>query len=169
MFRFQHSPCQGFPVRGLIAACHALRPIPPSSNRTCGFPASGSPESSRLRLAQVPLLLGLLAQLRLYWGVGLSRYRVLTQAVLLGLLEACFQQDPFAPLALPSFLATTDPSDSRSGINDRASQVPRLFFRRTPSHPTPKSQKVALPQFFAFCFGFIFSDRLAALTLRNEA
>src|SRR3990172_9306367 len=30
-----------------------MRPAPPSSNRTCGFPASGSPESSRLRYSQV--------------------------------------------------------------------------------------------------------------------
>jgi hypothetical protein len=169
LFRLQHSPCQGFPVRGLIAACHALRPIPPSSNRTCGFPASGSPESSRLRLAQMPLLLGHSAQLRPYWGVGISRYRVVTQAVLLFLFEACSQQGPFAPLALPSFFATMGPSDSRSGISHRASQVPRLFFRRTPSHPTPKSQKAALPQFFTFCSGFIFSDRLTTLALRNEA
>ena len=27
--------CQGFPVRDSPAACHALRPIPPPSNRTC--------------------------------------------------------------------------------------------------------------------------------------
>jgi hypothetical protein len=83
LFRLQHSSVSGFPRRGLIAACHALRPTPPSSNRTCGFPASGSPESSRLRLAQVPFLLGLLAQLRPHSGAGLSRYRVITQAVLL--------------------------------------------------------------------------------------
>ena len=30
----------------------ATRPTLPSSNRTCGFPASGSPENSRLRHAQ---------------------------------------------------------------------------------------------------------------------
>ena len=49
MFRLQHTSVSGFPRCGLIAACLALRLTPPSSNRTCGFPASGSPESSRLK------------------------------------------------------------------------------------------------------------------------
>jgi transposase len=35
-------PCQGFPVRGAIAACRAPFPHPRSSNRTCGATASGS-------------------------------------------------------------------------------------------------------------------------------
>jgi hypothetical protein len=35
-------PCQGFPVRGAIAACHAPFPHSRSSNRTCGATASGS-------------------------------------------------------------------------------------------------------------------------------
>jgi hypothetical protein len=49
MFRLRHTSVTGFPRCGSIAACRASRPAPPSSNRTCGFPASGSPENSRLR------------------------------------------------------------------------------------------------------------------------
>jgi len=46
----------------------------------------------------------------------------------------------------------------------RVSQVPRLFFRRTPSPFTPESRTVALPRFFTARTGFIQSGRLAALT-----
>ena len=53
LFRLRHSSVSGFSGRASIVACHAAFPIPPSSNRTCGFPASGSPESSRLRHSQV--------------------------------------------------------------------------------------------------------------------
>ena len=63
MVRFRHSSVSGLPVRALAAAYLALHLTPPSSNRTCGFPASGSPVSSRLRLSQ-GFLFGLLAQLR---------------------------------------------------------------------------------------------------------
>ena len=52
MFRLRHSSGSGFPVRASIAVCHALRLTPPSSNRTCGFPASGSPGDTRIRHAQ---------------------------------------------------------------------------------------------------------------------
>ena len=52
MFRHRHTSVAGLPRCGSIAACHALRPTPPSSNRTCRFPASGSPDSSRLRHSQ---------------------------------------------------------------------------------------------------------------------
>ncbi len=51
-FRLQHTSVSGFPRCGSIAACPALRPALPSSNRTCGFPAYGSPENSRLRHSQ---------------------------------------------------------------------------------------------------------------------
>ena len=53
MVRFRHSSVSGLPVRALAAAYLALHLTPPSSNRTCGFPASGSPVSSRLGLSQV--------------------------------------------------------------------------------------------------------------------
>ncbi len=70
MFRLRHASVTGFPRCGLASACLALRPIPPSSNRTCGFPASGSPGNSRLghtqkteRLHRPHFLLRLSAQL----------------------------------------------------------------------------------------------------------
>ena len=35
-----------------MTICHAVRPIPPSSNPACGFPALGFPENSRLKHSQ---------------------------------------------------------------------------------------------------------------------
>jgi len=63
--RLQHTSVSGFPLRGSIAACHVLRPAPPSSNPACGFPALGFPENSRLGHTQgvARSLLSLLAQL----------------------------------------------------------------------------------------------------------
>lgn len=52
MFRLRHTSVTGFPRCGSLAACHVLRPTPPSSNRTCSFPASGSPGNSRRRHSQ---------------------------------------------------------------------------------------------------------------------
>jgi len=52
MFRLQPTSVSGFPRRGSIAACHALRTDPPSSNPACGFPALGLPENSRLGHSQ---------------------------------------------------------------------------------------------------------------------
>jgi len=48
MFRLQPTSVSGFPRCGSIAACHALRTDPPSSNPASGFPALGLPENSRL-------------------------------------------------------------------------------------------------------------------------
>ena len=50
MFRLRHSSVSGFPLRALAVVCHALRPTPPSSNRTYAAqrPVSGSPGNSRL-------------------------------------------------------------------------------------------------------------------------
>ena len=48
MFRLQPTSVSGFPRRGSLAACHALRTDPPSSNPACGFPALGLPENSHL-------------------------------------------------------------------------------------------------------------------------
>ncbi len=47
MFRLRHNLFQGFPVRVSVGVCRALLLPLPSSNRTCGFPASGSRCSSR--------------------------------------------------------------------------------------------------------------------------
>jgi len=52
VFRLRHTSVTEFPRCGSLAACHALRPTPPSSDRTCSFPASGSPGNSRLRHSQ---------------------------------------------------------------------------------------------------------------------
>jgi hypothetical protein len=52
LFRLRHTVFQGFPVGGSLSVCHAGRWTPPSSNRTCGFPASGFHRTSRLRRAQ---------------------------------------------------------------------------------------------------------------------
>ena len=52
MFRLRPTSVSGFPRRGSLAACHALRTDPPSSNPACGFPALGLPENSRLEHLQ---------------------------------------------------------------------------------------------------------------------
>ncbi len=49
VFRLRHNPCQGFPVRVSVGVSRALLLPLPSSNRTCGFPASGSRIDSRRR------------------------------------------------------------------------------------------------------------------------
>src|SRR2546426_1648806 len=50
MVRLRHTLFQGFPVGVSRVVCHPLRMPPPSSNRTCGFPASGFRRECRLRL-----------------------------------------------------------------------------------------------------------------------
>jgi hypothetical protein len=52
LVRLRGTSVPGFPRCGSATACHAKRPTPPSSNRTCRFPASGSPASSRFRHSQ---------------------------------------------------------------------------------------------------------------------
>ena len=83
----------------------------------------------------------------------------------LPLVQACCRQGPFAPRALPRFLATTDPSDSRRvpppGAQ-RVSQVPCLLFRHVLSPSTPGSPAVAHTHAFTAGTGFIDSERLAA-------
>ena len=50
MVRLRHTLFQGFPGCVSRVACRALRVPPPSSNRTCGFPASGFRRDCRLGL-----------------------------------------------------------------------------------------------------------------------
>ena len=91
-------------------------PPPPSSNRTCGFPASGLP--------------GILGTEHAFRGTWLdTAARVLAsrcppKRTFLGVASMChgtpltrtaFRQGPFAPRALPRFPATTAPSDSHNG------------------------------------------------------
>ena len=52
MFRLRPTSVTGFPRCGSIAACHAMRPTPPSSNPACGFPALGFPGNPRLGHSQ---------------------------------------------------------------------------------------------------------------------
>jgi len=52
MFRLQLTSVSGFPRRGSLSACHALRTDPPSSKPASGFPAVGLPENSRLGHSQ---------------------------------------------------------------------------------------------------------------------
>ncbi len=189
MFRLRHTSVSRFPRCGLLAACHAPQPTPPSSNRTCGFPASGSPESSRLwhTPAQQLLWLSPSAQLRPQKG-GISRRRTTrVQAVLPSsrlkrtsspapwlhghypvstLLWACPTPAPDAP---PGYVFPHGVWPHTAGRSGRVSQVPGLIFRRTPSPTTPESPAVALARVFTAGAGFTTFGRLTALTWRNEA
>jgi putative transposase len=50
----------------------------------------------------------------------------------------------------------------------QVSQVPRLFFRRTPSPSTPESRSTALPRFFIDRAGFTIFGRLEVCERRNQ-
>jgi hypothetical protein len=189
LFRLRHTSVAGFPRCGLLAACRATQPTPPSSNRTCGFPASGSPESSRRRHTPTqPLLwLGPLAQLRPQKG-GISRRRTTSvQAVLPSsrlkrtsspapwlhghypasqLLWACPTPEPDTPAG---YVFPGGVWPRTASLSDRVSQVPGLIFRRTPSPITPESPAVAHAHVFTAGAGFSIFGRLAALTWCNEA
>ena len=189
MFRLRHTSVSRFPGRGLLAACRATQPTPPSSNRTCGFPASGSPESSRRRHTPTqPLLwLGPLAQLRPQKG-GISRRRTTSvQAVLpSSRLKPASSQAPWLhghyPASTLLWACPTPAPDTQTGYlfpggvwpqaagrSGRVSQVPGLIVRRTPSPTTPESPTVAHAHVFTAGTGFSNSGSLAALTWRNEA
>jgi len=55
MFRFRHTSVTGFPRCGSISAYPALHLPFPSSNRTCGFPASGFPVNFHLKRSHLPV------------------------------------------------------------------------------------------------------------------
>jgi hypothetical protein len=101
------------PARASRDAWHALSPAPPSSNRTCGSPASGSPVSCHQDLVEPP------TQNREFGGAGpwpgaFTRIRWFThQAALHSLLGAHSQSRPFAPrgLAASSLLWARPTSD----------------------------------------------------------
>jgi hypothetical protein len=172
-------------MRALATACHAMRPTPPSSNRTCGFPASGSPGSSRLGHspgASLPWF-GRSTQPRPQKG-DLFRSRAYAQPVLLSSrLKLVFSKAPSlhghypaspllwasptpAQVRLPvmSSLGRVCPWAGLPGLPRAERRVPRLFFRRTPSPFTPESPMIASSRFFIISTGFIQSGRLATLT-----
>jgi hypothetical protein len=177
LFRLRHPSVTGFPRCGSIAACHATRPTPPSSNRTCGFPASGSPGSSRLGHSPGLSLpwFGPSTQPRPQKDV-LFRSRAYAQAVLLSSrLKHASSKAPSLHghyPASPLLWASPTPAQVRLPVMSslerlapgRASQVPQLIFRRMPSPYTPESLAVALSRFFTTSAGFTTSGRLAALT-----
>jgi len=157
MFRFHPIHVSGVPFRGSVDAYHAPRLIPPSSNRTCGFPASGSPidftnELSSTRLVyqwlRVCLKMDNYFRSTSFRSSGSPFILIVTQ----------LWRDPLAPWALPRFSATMGLSDSdpnRTGgysfprgvgmlsLFGWVSQVPRLIFRRALPPDTPESPTVA--------------------------
>jgi len=122
MVRLRHIPFQGFPGCVSLAVCHASRLPPPSSNRTCGFPASGFHVNSR---PQVVHELRHSFNLRAQPG---SQERAITQPRGLGFRKGTLVQAEL-PLSYPNMLtfrplrstvvtrfpATMGLSDSRSG------------------------------------------------------
>ena len=166
MFRLRHTSVSGFLLCGSLAVCHALRPTPPSSNRTCGFPASGFPGSSRLwhSFEVFQPLLGLSAQPCSQKDAFVFRNGAFAQAVHLS------SQATHASSKAPSLhghypassllWASPTPGQARLAVMSslklvqlpllpcRVSQVPRLIFLRTPSPLTPESPLTALPRFF---------------------
>ena len=176
MVRLRHRSVSGFPICALTTACPAMRPTPPSSNRTCGFPASGSPGSSHLghSPATSQSWLGLSTQLRPQKD-DVFRSRAYAQAVLLSSrLKHAFSKAPSLHghyPASPLLWASPTPAQVRLPVMSslgrlapgRASQVPQLIFRRTPSPSTPESPAIAFSRFFIAGAGFILSGRLATL------
>ena len=142
---------------------------PPSSNRTCRFPASGFPGNLCWGRARSDSL-GPPTQLS-SWRVARPRPIFWEQRSMLNdstLTKVQIRQGSFARPALPSVLATMSPSDSPRNqttvidshrmLTDRyassvqplrgVSQVPRLICRRPLSPLTPRSPTTA----FARCF-----------------
>ena len=136
MVRLQYCLYPGFPLGASRTVCLLPRPTPPSLNRTCGFPASGSPPllspkvfavAATLRLV-LGLVAQLLSQLRGLLGqvapapplFGLEpvsrpglRRGPFGQAVLPFSDSACNGASPLAPRELPRFFATMSWSDFR--------------------------------------------------------
>jgi hypothetical protein len=118
----------------------------PSSNRTCGFPASGFPLDfvKRHTLIKLRLPIKLLSQNGEFYGNAApsdvnSRHPIFplfhrgtyVQVALHSSHSACPRQGPLAPRALPRFFATMGLSDSR------LQQTSRLFIPGYPPALTP--------------------------------
>jgi len=115
VFRFRVSPCPGFPVGASVPAYPVLRLTPPSSNRTCGFPASGSPDCCRRgAYGAAPFHSPFLCWPSLcLTPEPLVRKGSHLQAELRRSYEAHNRSGPLAPRALPRFLATMSRSETR--------------------------------------------------------
>ena len=157
----------------------------PSSNRTCGFPASGFrmaldlEHSSQRTVIWFPIAASLS-------NVGARSVIGFLQSVPSSSESAPPRQGPFAPRALPRFIATTSLSDSHAPnahLMDSMCISSRLWRNRqhgSPSLPNPTfparcshSPRRTPPLLVKIASrrisGFGTSDRLAALTWRNEA
>ena len=154
MCRLRDSRYQGFPGRASRPAGPALALTPPSSNRTCGFPASGFPVNSQPWPSGRAAPFGPFGPASVAKGRVFSRIRGLPQSALPSLLVACSQSRPLAPreLAASSLLwagPTSDwgrkrlmfssPSLGRAFARppQRISQVPRPFCQSAPLPITP--------------------------------
>jgi len=171
MVRLRHILFQGFPVCVSLGVCPASRLPPPSSNRTCGFPASGFHVNSCRQVVH-----GLRHSLNRTAQPG-SQKRAVPQPLGRGfrkgtrvqaeLLPSYPNMLTFRPLrstVVTRFPATMGLSDSRPeplpGLwippgrwrspppPRRASQVPRRICPRAPSTSTPESSAAAS----AHCF-----------------
>ena len=89
-------------------------PPPPSSNRTCRFPASGFSKNTSLEGMHRQSRLGQRAETLPRNEVGRSLFWEQRSMCILTLLHAEFLAGLLALRALPRFLATTSPTDSRS-------------------------------------------------------
>jgi hypothetical protein len=129
---------------GRVGEGLGYQPPPPSSNRTCGFPAYGLPENlwrtaDVLRLGRSPRHVILVK-------------RCMPKHTFLGASSMCHatplrrvrpRQGPFAPPVLLGLNATTTPSDSCSGPIAVIDSQDRS--RRVPMNPPPPEQVSQVP------------------------
>jgi len=163
MVRPRVSPCLGFPVRASIHVRLLPRLTPPSSNRTCGFPASGSPRCFAAELIELshstaPSSFGRASVSRQ------SNHSVAGDSAPSGTLPLLRSTHPARLLGstiITRFFATMSRSDSRrpagvplcfptcrslleGRLPGRASQVPRPIYPRAPTPITPESPAGAI-------------------------
>jgi hypothetical protein len=182
VFRLRHTSVSGFPRCGLIAACLALRLTPPSSNRTCGFPASGSPESSRLKHSRQAVTLRLAFWLsRALHPQFQVRKGAFAQAELRdSRLRHTSSKAPSLHGHYPASLllwASPTPTVVRLPVMSSlrrlapqwVSQVPVTIFRRTPSPYTPERPAIASSRFFTAGFGLHHLRKVGHAHLSIEA
>ncbi len=182
MDRLRCTSVSGFPLRGSATADLAPRPTPPSSNRTCGFPASGSPGSTPRRYAHEGShpRLDLLAS-RVHYQQLQVRRGACAQAVLLALqLRQTSSDAPSLPRHYPAsslLWAPPTPGLGRNGVmnfpvplwaDPTPAGSPRFlgcsFGTRHPLSPR-RAERLHTLVSSPSTLGFILFGRLAALTL----